>query len=63
LKTTYAIKNENFLAFFNNLIFLKGMGWEKVMGKGHDSPIPTPYTPFPNSFLHTITAIRKAGAA
>jgi len=33
------------------------------MGEGHDSPIPTSYTPFPNPFLHTIAAIRKAGAA
>jgi hypothetical protein len=26
LKTTYTIKNANFPAFFNNLIFLKGTG-------------------------------------
>jgi hypothetical protein len=32
------------------------------MGKGHDSPIPTPYTPFPNRFLRIMAAIRKADA-
>jgi len=32
------------------------------MGKGHDFPIPTPYTPFPISFVYIIAAIRKAGA-